>query len=180
MALPGSRYRSKEENCKMSQVTWVARGCARFAALIMAVIFNSSCEANMFAKEDVVLFSRVQGKIMYQGVPVANAKVIRRYKYDTPQSMEDSCMTDAEGIFELPTILLKNANVTPLVQFVVHQQLFVERNGEQQQIWSHGKMEKSESSEYGGEFKKISCDLAVEPKRRELGLLNVVYTNCEW
>ena len=134
----------------------------------------------MFAKEDVVLFSRVQGKVLYKGAPVANAKVIRRFKYDTPQSIEDSCMTDAEGMFELPTILMKNTTVTPLVQFVVHQQLFVERNGEQQQIWSHGKMEKSENSEYGGEFKRMSCDLAVEPKRREVGLLNVIYTSCEW
>lgn len=134
----------------------------------------------MFAKEDVVLFSRVQGKVLYKGVPVANAKVIRRYKYDTPQSIEDSCMTDAEGMFELPTILMKNTTVTPLVQFVVHQQLFVERNGEQQQIWSHGKMDKSDNSEYGGGFKDISCELIEEAKRKEVGLLNVVFTNCTW
>ena len=155
--------------------------CMRLVALVMVVIFNSSCEAGMFTKkEDVVFFSKVQGQILFKGVPVANAKVIRRYTYDTPDPIEDTCVTNDTGMFELPVIVKANAAVPVLGQFVVHQQLYVERNGELEQIWSHGKMDKSENSEYGDSFKKIICELTAEPKRKEIGLLNVVYTNCEW
>ncbi|HRH78184.1 MAG TPA: hypothetical protein PK129_12600, partial [Cellvibrionaceae bacterium] len=87
----------------------------------------------MFTKEDVVLFSRVQGRVLFNGIPVANAKVIRRYRYDTPQPIEDSCITNGQGEFELPVVVKKNTTVTPLAQFVVYQQLYVERDGQQQQ-----------------------------------------------
>lgn len=134
----------------------------------------------MFTKEDVVLFSRVQGRVLFKGEAVKKAKIVRRYRYDTPEPIEDSCMTNDDGTFELPLIVKKNDAITPLVQFIVYQQLYVERNGVLEQIWSHGKMDKSENSEYGDDFRKITCELSAEPKRKEIGLLNVVYTNCEW
>lgn len=180
MALVGSQYRSEEESCKKSQVAWMARGCARFAALIIAVIFNSSCEANMITKEDVVFFSRVQGRVLFKGVPVANAKVIRRYTFDTSSPVEDSCSTDGNGVFSLPMISKKDVRLTPLMQFVVHQEMYVEYDGVRHEIWLHGKMDKAENSEYGGEFKNISCELTEEAKRKEVGRLNVLFTNCTW
>ncbi|HMW47991.1 MAG TPA: hypothetical protein PKC70_06800 [Cellvibrionaceae bacterium] len=134
----------------------------------------------MFTKEDVVLFSRVQGRVLFNGVPVAKAKVIRRYRYDTPEPLEDSCVTNDDGLFELPAIIKKNTSVTPLVQFVVHQQIFVVRDGVEQQIWSHGKMIKEENSEYGGEFKTISCELSQDLKRVKVGIVDFVFTNCVW
>ncbi|MEY4589395.1 MAG: hypothetical protein RL497_1471 [Pseudomonadota bacterium] len=134
----------------------------------------------MFTKEDAVLFSRVQGQVLFKGVPLAKAKVIRRYIYDAQNPIEDLCVTNDEGMFELPAIIKKNAVVTPLAQFVVHQQIFVERNGVEEQIWSHGKMLRHENSEYGGEFKPVTCDLSNELQRIKVGLAYFVYTNCVW
>lgn len=156
------------------------RFVARVVILGLLILIQTACEANMLTKEDVVLFSRVQGRLLFKGIPVVKAKVVRRYRYDTSEPIEDSCITNDDGVFDLPLIVKKNDTVTPMVQFVVYQQLYVERNGELQQIWSHGKMDKSENSEYGDGFKKIVCELTSEPKRKEVGLLNVVYTNCEW
>lgn len=132
----------------------------------------------MFTKKDVVLFSKVQGRVVHNGVPVANAKVIRRYRYDTPQPIEDSCITNGQGEFELPVVVKKNATVTPLAQFVVYQQLYVERDSQQQQIWSHGKMHTEENSEYDGNFNKIICELTAEPIRINLKNYDYVFTNC--
>jgi hypothetical protein len=117
----------------------------RLGALTMAVIFNSSCEAGMFTKkQDVVFFSSMQGKVLFKGVPVAKAKVVRRYKYDTSEYIEDSCVTNDEGMFQLPAIAKKGVKITPLVEFIVHQQLFVERNSELQQMvsWKNGHIRK--------------------------------------
>ncbi len=180
MALVDSQYRSEEENCKNSQVVWVVKSYTRLAAMLIAVIFNSSCEANMITKEDVVFFSRVQGTVLFKGVPVANAKVIRRYTFDTPSPLEDSCLTDGNGMFSLPVISKKDVRLTPLVQFVVHQEMYVDYDGVRHEIWLHGKMDKAENSEYGGEFKNISCELTEEAKRKEVGRLNVLFTNCIW
>ncbi|MEY4588293.1 MAG: hypothetical protein RL497_369 [Pseudomonadota bacterium] len=134
----------------------------------------------MFTKEDVVLFSRVQGKVLFKGVPVDKAKVIRRYTYDTPSPIEDSCLTDGDGMFTFPMIIKKDARLTPLVQFVVHQELYVDHGGSRYEIWLHGKMKKTENSEYGGEFKTIFCELTKGAERKEIGMLNVFFTNCTW
>ncbi|HRH78106.1 MAG TPA: hypothetical protein PK129_12205, partial [Cellvibrionaceae bacterium] len=64
--------------------------------------------------------------------------------------------------------------------FVVYQQLYVERDGQQQQIWSHGKMHTEENSEYDGIFNKIICDLAAEPVRINFKNYDHVYTSCVW
>jgi len=180
MAVADSQYRSEEENFKKSQVAWVVKNCVRCVALIMAVIFNSSCEAGMVTKEDVVLFSRVQGQVLFKGVPVSKAKVVRRYTYDTPGPVEDSCVTNDEGMFDLPAIIKSNHMVAPLVQFVVHQEIYVERNGKLQPIWSHGKMKKNENSEYGGKPKKMVCELTKELDNVKVGSVSSVYTSCVW
>ena len=153
---------------------------ARIFILGLSVLMQTACEANMFTKEDVVLFSKVQGRVVLNGIPVANAKVIRRYRYDTRQPIEDSCVTNSQGEFELPVVIKKNATVTPLVQFVVYQQLYVERDGQQQQIWSHGKMNTEENSEYDGAFKKIICELTAEPVSIDLKNYDHVFTSCVW
>jgi len=160
--------------------SWMSKSCVRFGTLILAVIFNSSCEAGMAIKEDVVLFSRVQGQVLFEGVPVPKAKVVRRYTYDTPGPIEDSCVTNDEGMFDLPAIIKNNHMVAPLVQFVVHQEIYVERNGKLQPIWSHGKMKKNENSEYGGEPKKMVCELTKELDNVKVGSVSFVYTSCVW
>ncbi|MEY4588295.1 MAG: hypothetical protein RL497_371 [Pseudomonadota bacterium] len=134
----------------------------------------------MFTKEDVVLFSRVQGQVLFKGVPVAKAKIIRSYEYGASKPTEDFSMTNDEGMFDLPVVIKKGASITPLVQFVVYQEIFVEWNGERQQIWSHGKMHKNENSEYDGNFKKITCELTAELERIDLNNLDYVFTNCKW
>jgi hypothetical protein len=151
----------------------------RLAALIVAVIFNSSCEAGMATKENAVIFSRVQGRIFFNGEPVRNAKVIRRYTYDVPDAIEDACNTDENGNFELPLIERKNEKVKLMTQFVVHQELYVVFGGKEYNIWLHGKMNRGENSEYGGHFKIMSCEIAQDLKRIEVGG-NVVLTNCIW
>lgn len=180
MALVDSQYRSEEENCKNSQVVWVFKRYTRLAAMLIAVIFNSSCEANMITKEDVVFFSRVQGTVLFKGVPVVNAKVIRRYTFDTPSPLEDSCLTDGNGMFSLPVISKKDVRLTPLVQFVVHQEIYVDYDGARHEIWLHGKMDKTENSEYGGKFSELICELTKQPSNVKLGVGDYIYTNCIW
>lgn len=153
----------------------------KIIVLSLSVLMQTACEANMFTKkEDVVLFSAIRGKVLYKGEPLANAKVIRRYKYDIPVFLEDSCVSSEKGEFIFPRIEKKNTVITPLVQFVVHQQIFVVRDGVEQQIWGHGKMETSDNSEYGGEFKEIVCELTREPDNIKVGVVDYVYTSCTW
>jgi hypothetical protein len=157
----------------------------RFITICFIALITSSCEANMFkslfsSKEDVVLFSKVQGQILFKGIPVKQAKVIRKYTYDTPQPVEDTTITDDQGNFELPAIIKSGEKISGLVQFVVHQELYVNHNSEIIDIWRHGKMDKSENSEYGGEFKSIRCEITDAFQRKKVGVVDYVYTNCTW
>ncbi|MEY4589394.1 MAG: hypothetical protein RL497_1470 [Pseudomonadota bacterium] len=165
--------------CNKEMVAPMLNKYIRLTALTMAVIFNSSCEASMFtAKEDVVLFSRVQGKLFFEGKPVVSAKVIRRYIYDTKDPIEDFCITNNSGEFDFPSVVRKNTSVSGLTQFVSHQEMVVEFRGNVYPIWGHGKMEKAENSEYDGFFKKLKCNIDDELVRMRLNNRDLVLTNC--
>jgi hypothetical protein len=185
----GSGHNLTLSICTLASFKVCARQILKPISQIITIIFialtTTACEANMIkglftTKKDVVLFSKVQGQILHKGIPVKQAKVIRRYTYDTPEPVEDSTITDDQGYFELPLIERKNETVNGLSQFVVYQEMYVLYENNEIEIWGYGKLGKEINAEYGGDFKKIVCELSNEPIRKDLGFNGYVYTNCTW
>ncbi|HRH77784.1 MAG TPA: hypothetical protein PK129_10590 [Cellvibrionaceae bacterium] len=145
----------------------------------LSIFMQTACEAGMVSKkEDIVLFSRIEGQLFYQGKPLPFAKVIRRYIYDTEKPVEDYCIADANGFFKFPSVIRENQKISPLTQFVSHQEVVVEYMHETYTIWGHGKMHVSENSEYDGVFKKMKCHIDGELHRVRLSNRDFILTNC--
>lgn len=131
-------------------------------------------------KQDVVLFSRIEGQLLFERKPASAAKIIRRYIYDSKMPIEDYRIADENGFFEFPPIIRKDATVNSLVQFVSHQEMVVEYEGKTYTIWGHGKMHVGENSEYDGRFRRVKCNINEDLNRVRLDNRDLVLTNCSF
>jgi hypothetical protein len=129
-------------------------------------------------EEEVVLFSPIEGKVTFEGKPAAGAKIIRSIKWKDQKEEEDSVVSNERGEFEfaIKTALRKSNSLS---QFVVHQKIFVQFNGERYQVWGNGKLEKELFTEFGGKPKNLRCELTDEPDRVDTKN-GWVMTSCQW
>lgn len=148
--------------------------------VILAAVTFEGVSMSLFTKpeEEVVLFSEMEGHIIFNGQPVKNAKIERRVNWKDEVGDTDYFNTNDEGYFYLPEIKL-NLKLNKFSQFVVGQEVKVIYDGEEHFIWVMGKMSKSKYGELGGAPVNLRCDLKDESVRVEVdnGLLG---TSCKW
>ncbi len=129
-----------------------------------------------------VICSPIEGVLMDKGKPLANTKIIRKLTWNANQEgLVEEFFTDEKGHFSLPLHEETFNMGSILTQFVAHQYIEVERNGELEDIW----ISAQQSGELYGETagKKIgslTCDRSSElvpvygENQRLLG------TKCRW
>ena len=127
---------------------------------------------------EVVLFSPMEGKITFEGKPVANAKIVRLVRWKDSKGESDTFTTDINGEFHIP-IKKANVRIGPLAEFVMSQSLHVTYNGTETQIWGKSKRNTELYGELGGKPKNFRCELADEVKYIDVadGLFG---TSCKW
>ena len=81
-------------------------------------------------EEEVVLCSPMEGRITFEGKPAVGAKIIRSIKWKDDSADIDTVYTNDKGRFSLPKIVEK-VKLQKFNQFVVHQEITVNFNGEQ-------------------------------------------------
>jgi hypothetical protein len=129
-------------------------------------------------EEEVVLCSPMEGRITYEGKPAVGAKIIRSIKWKDDTADIDTVYTNDKGRFNLPK-LSEKVKLQKINQFVVHQEITINFNGEQYYMWVMGKIGKNLYSELGGKPVNFRCELTDELIRVESddGLLG---TPCKW
>ena len=130
-------------------------------------------------KEEVVLFSEMEGHLTYKGKPAANAKITLWYKWKDKQGESVVYNTDENGYFSIPTIR-DQYKPRMLAQLVITQRLTVSYNNEEYVIWANGKMSPEEFSELGGKVVDLRCELTDERERVEIDSGVAVGTSCKW
>lgn len=112
-------------------------------------------------KKEVVLFSPLEGKLTYQGTPLANAKIKMRISWKDQKGETFYYSTRADGSFEIPSH--KSAfKESPLAQLVIRQELYVEHGGNEYEFWIMSKMDPAEFTELGGEPLEMVCEITDE------------------
>lgn len=121
------------------------------------------------------VFSEVKARLLLNGEPVRNAKVIRQWEWHKRRS--DEAVTDDEGFVTFPAVY--ESSITRLLpaEIVIGQQLSVMVGDQMRIFWTNVKVEAEENSEYGGKEFNVSCELSDEDETtREYG--SIMLTMC--
>lgn len=126
-------------------------------ALLLVV---STGVAGMLGIGKTCVFSSVKARLLVDGKPVANKKVIRKWNWNNPES--DESMTDDNGYVSFPSVFESSVSRLLPIEISISQSLSVEVNGEVKDFWISSKREAEENSEYGGSNIDITCELTGE------------------
>lgn len=110
----------------------------------------------------VCLFSPISGTITLNGVPAANARVVRTGDRDGPHV--DETFTDAQGYFELPAMYERTITKLLPMEFVALQKIVVSHQGKDYQIWKSIKRNPDLNAESRGKPLVVVCELDSEEK----------------
>lgn len=130
-------------------------------------------------KEQIVVFSGMEGQLFFDGNPAKNAEVKIWTQWKNENGETTSVTADESGTFSLPQEL-DSYNSNPLAQLVISQRITVIYQNNEYVIWSLGKFTAEQFDEYGGNLPpKIQCELTdnLTPYRFN----NVIMeTSCVW
>ena len=147
---------------------------------ILLFLITSSQKVDAMSVFDIgktCVFSEVKVKLMRNGEPLKNTKIIRRWEWNALK--QDTATTDSNGYFEFPAIYEKSISRLLPVELVIAQGVYVIENGEEKKIWSNSKREPEENSEFHGRPIVMSCEITDEMKiHREFD--SIMNTLCKW
>ena len=141
------------------------------------ILFSGVKAMSILGIGKTCVFSEVRVRLLHNGKPVSNAKVIRRWEWNKLQ--EDNTTTDENGYFEFPAVFEKSiARILP-IELVIAQGLYVVDGDEEKKIWSNSKREPEENAEFGGKAFELTCEITNEMKTyKDFG--SRMRTLCTW
>jgi len=123
------------------------------------------------------VFSAIKARITFNGEPVKQAKVIRKWEWK--ELREENTQTDDHGYFEFPAAFESSITRLLPVELVIAQGLYVVVDGEEKKFWSNSKREPDENAEFNGKPIALICDLTDEMQiYRDFG--SRMNTLCRW
>ncbi|WP_445363030.1 DUF6795 domain-containing protein [Microbulbifer sp. ANSA003] len=131
---------------------------------------------SLFTKDEVFLFSPVNGYLTYENSPTQNTSVKRVVECDG-KTYEDITITDSYGHFSFEPLTKLERNLLPK-EFVSHQKIIVNYNGTDYLIWETVKRSEELNSELEGKKLDFQCEITDEYKFIHL-TFNSVGTNCK-
>lgn len=131
------------------------------------------------SEETFVTSSPIEGKIMNEGLPVANARIVRKVRSNKHQDwVVEEFSTDENGFFSLP--VREETYALGLTQFVSATQVDIEINGELINFWYSNSLKGEIYAEFGGaKLKELSCELTSEEIIINGDFHNIL-TKCTW
>ncbi len=132
-------------------------------------------------KETGCVFSGFDGQLLYEGEPAADAVLIRKYELFGRKG-EDKATTDSNGHFQFDSVFWEFTEpyLTP-TGFLVHQQIFVQYQNAETQIWGGAKVEPTELYEFNNQRpNNLVCEITAGAKRVNTGKRGFIGTNCHW
>lgn len=148
------------------------------AIIIMLGLFCNSAAGMDFDDSGVInLFSRMSGTVYIDGVPAANAMLVRTVNFGGVE--RDRFEADEQGQFELPAMYEANLDQINPEDLVVGQEVIVEYQGRRYPLWSAAKRNPQENSEARGGELEVECDLAGLNQLVQIDG-QPIFTPCRW
>jgi len=129
-------------------------------AIILALMLGLTQKVEAMSIFDVgktCVFSEVKARIVRDGEPLKNVKIIRRWEWSTLK--EDRTSTDEAGYFEFNAVFETSLSRMLPVELVIAQGLYVVDDNEEIKIWSNSKREPSVNAEFNGKSIDLYCEL---------------------
>lgn len=150
----------------------------RIALLMLALsISNTGVSMSIFGGKEVFLFSKVDGQLTYENNPASHITLRRIVECDG-KTYEDIIETDSNGFFSFDALTKNDRAILPK-EFVSHQKLIAEREGQQFLIWETVKRSEEENSELEGKKLDFKCEITDETRFVHM-MLHSIGTNCTW
>ena len=130
-------------------------------------------------EETYVIASPMEGVLMKDGKPLANAKITRKLKWiGNENGISEEFTTDSQGVFSLP-IHEETLAIGMLTQFVSSVHITTSINNKSHDIWYNNKFDNAAYTETNGPAINLICDLNAEEVIVRNGLANTM-TICRW
>ena len=141
------------------------------------ILFSGAKAMSVLGIGKVCVFSEVKVHVTKNGLPLKNAKIIRRWEWN--KLKEDATTTDENGVFEFAAVFESSISRLLPMELVIAQGLYIVENGEEKKIWSNSKREPEENAEFGGKPFALNCETTNEMKiYRDYG--SIMRTLCTW
>lgn len=131
---------------------------------------------SLFTKENCT-FSAISGVITRDGKPLPHVRIIRKTHWKSPY--QDETRTDELGKFAMPALFERESKFSFPMEYVVNQEMLVEVEGEQVQIWDGVKRQKEENAESQGKPLMVTCDVSKADETVFWGA-QIFTTKCQW
>jgi hypothetical protein len=162
--------------------------------LLLPLVLLVSCSAddvanneiaetqNMLKKqkpENHVIFSPMEGVLIKNGKPLANAIIIRRLKWNgNDDGLVEEFTTDEQGLFSL-SIHEEELSLSMLNQFVASTDLEVVTEKGSEYLWTSSKFFPEIYSETNGKVVELVCDITSQEIAVPMGATSIL-TKCRW
>lgn len=129
-------------------------------------------------KVEAVLFSPLNGKLMFHGKPASGAKIKLWLAWKDQEGEYEYFTADEDGYFSIPkrTALYDES---PLFQISIGQMVTVEFKGQEYVIWRGGKSTTHLYGELGGRPENVICEITKDEMHTYLEH-SLLETSCEW
>lgn len=142
---------------------------AALLSILIFITFSSQVNAAMFnwlKKYDVHLSPAVQGKITFEGQPVANLKVYRELTYN--KEFLDHTVTDSAGLFSFAAKTIRSRRPGSAFDTAKRQVLYVDYNDQRYLLWYYSTLNASAAATLSDKMQQLRCELTQPEKTYEL------------
>ena len=143
---------------------------------------KESTMLGLFGKKEenkYVISSPLEGRLVKDGQPLVNTKIIRRLRWNGyDEGVVDEFTTDAKGYFSIPAHE-EFLSIGKLAQFVSNIELFSESETDNNFFWYSNKFSGELFSDFETPIKALVCDINSSESRVELKH-GAVYSKCSW
>lgn len=151
------------------------------ALITMSVSINGFSMGffGLFAKkETIVVFAGMEGRILLNDQPAANANVTLWTKWNSPEGDKVKVKTDEQGRFSLPQQTGEHKQ-SAFSQLVITQQITINYQGNDYLIWNFSSLSPIDEGSLGYQPQNLTCELSDERKPYEQASMTL-FTSCKW
>lgn len=130
-----------------------------------------------FGGNEVFLFSEVSGHLTYDEKPASHITIRRLVECDG-ENYEDTIETNSDGFFSFEALTKKDRTTLPK-EFIFHQKLIAEGEGEEFLILETVKRSEEENAELEGKALSLKCELTDDTRFIHM-MLHSIGTNRTW
>lgn len=138
-------------------------------SFLVIIVFSQQVMADMFSwfkKYDVHLSPAVQGRVSFNGNPVANVKVFRELTYD--KEYLDHALTDSQGDFSFDEKNIRSRRPGSGFDTSKRQVLYVDYNNQRYVLWYYSTLNASAAQTLTEKMQQLRCELTQPEKTYEL------------